>query len=272
MALASVQEGNGVRASAQGRESRKLHFEPLDKNSFTPMYFQIQTHLLKMIQSGELRAGDSVPSEEELARVYGVSRMTSRQALQSLKNQGYAAGQKGRGTFVTQPKVEKDIAHLAGFTAEMRSLGMKASSRVLEAACINADAEIASQLQIAPNAPIFRLVRLRCADDVPVAIEEGSLSRDRFPEIEKIDFRTASLYQTLRGHYSVAIDSADEILEARAANRKEAELLAIPIRSSLLVISRILRSGDGRPIEVARSLYRGDRYRAVMKVFASVTE
>jgi GntR family transcriptional regulator len=267
MATANV---NGK--AAQEREARNLHFEPLDKTSFTPLYFQIQTNLLKMIKSGELRAGDPVPSEEELSRVYGVSRMTTRQALQSLKNQGYATGQKGRGTFVTQPKVEKDIAHLSGFTAEMRTLGMRASSRVLEAVSTVADDDIASQLQLLPGAPIFRLVRLRFADGVPMAIEEGSLSRERFPGIEAIDFRNASLYQTLRERYGVTINSADEILEARAANRRESDLLEIPPRSSLLVISRILRSADGKPIEAARSLYRGDRYRAVLKVFASVTE
>lgn len=267
MATANV---NGK--AAQDREARNLHFEPLDKTSFTPLYFQIQTNLLKMIKAGELRAGDPVPSEEELSRVYGVSRMTTRQALQSLKNQGYATGQKGRGTFVTQPKVEKDIAHLAGFTAEMRTLGMRASSRVLEAVSAAADDDVATQLLVLPGAPIFRLVRLRFADGMPMAIEEGSLSRERFPGIETIDFRIASLYQTLRERYGVSINSADEILEARAANRKESDLLEIPPRSSLLVISRILRSADGKPIEAARSLYRGDRYRAVLKVFASVTE
>jgi GntR family transcriptional regulator len=267
MATANV---NGK--AAQDREARNLHFEPLDKSSFTPLYFQIQTNLLKMIKAGELRAGDPVPSEEELSRVYGVSRMTTRQALQSLKNQGYATGQKGRGTFVTQPKVEKDIAHLAGFTAEMRTLGMRASSRVLEAVSAAADDDVATQLQVLLGAPIFRLVRLRFADGMPMAIEEGSLSRERFPGIETIDFRNASLYQTLRERYGVTINSADEILEARAANRKESDLLEIPPRSSLLVISRILRSADGKPIEAARSLYRGDRYRAVLKVFASVTE
>jgi len=256
----------------QEHDARGLSFEPLDKNSFTPLYFQIQAFLLKMIQSGQLRPGDLVPSEEELARVYGVSRMTSRQALQSLKSQGYAAGQKGRGTFVTRPKVEKDIAHLAGFTAEMRTLGMKASSQVLEAVSIKATAEIAAQLKIASHAPIFKLSRLRFADGIPVAIEEGCLSEDRFPGIERVDFKTASLYETLREQYGVVIGSADEIIEARAANRKEAELLQIVARSSLLVISRVLRSADGKPIEVTRSSYRGDRYRAVMNVLASVSE
>jgi GntR family transcriptional regulator len=124
---------------------RDWDFEPLDKSSFTPMYFQIQTQLLKMIQSGRLRAGDSLPSEEELSRICGVSRMTSRQALQALKSQGYASRHKGQGSFVSQPLVEKDITHLCGFTAEMQALGIKASSRVLTAETAPAPAEIAAQ-------------------------------------------------------------------------------------------------------------------------------
>ena len=143
----------------------KWDFEPLDKNSFTPMYFQIQTQLLQMIQAGRLRAGDPLPSEEELSRIYGVSRMTSRQALQALKSQGFASRHKGHGSFVSQPRVEKDITHLCGFTAEMRALGITATSRVLEAETLPAPAELASQLGIAVNAPIYRLRRLRLADD-----------------------------------------------------------------------------------------------------------
>jgi GntR family transcriptional regulator len=93
-------------------EGTALELDPLDKSSFIPMYFQIQAQLLKMINSGKLRVGDPLPSEEDLSHVYGVSRMTSRQALLALKNQGFASRHKGRGTFVTQPKVEKDIRHL----------------------------------------------------------------------------------------------------------------------------------------------------------------
>src|SRR5580692_1686523 len=143
----------------------KWDFEPLDKHSFTPMYFQIQTQLLQMIQDGRLRAGDSLPSEEELSRIYGVSRMTSRQALQALKSQGFASRHKGQGSFVSQPRVEKDITHLCGFTAEMRALGITATSRVLEAETLPAPPELASQLGIAAYASIYRLRRLRLADD-----------------------------------------------------------------------------------------------------------
>ena len=192
--------------------------------------------------------------------------MTARQALQLLKSQGFAARHRGRGTFVTLPKVEKDIAHLAGFTAEMQALGMKASSQLLASETITATDEVATQLAIETGSPAFRLCRLRLADGLPVAIEESYLSKAKFPGIEKLHFVRRSLYQTLRERYGVRFGIADEILEARAATRQEAELLKIPSRSSLLVISRTLMNIDGEPVEMARSSYRGDRYRAVLRI------
>lgn len=264
--------------ASQGKDSAGVPaataegFIPLDKSSFTPLYFQIQSQLMQMIESGRLRVGDPLPSEEELSRIYGVSRMTSRQALQALKTQGLASRHKGRGTFVLQPKVEKDITHLSGFTAEMRALGLKASSKVLDAKILPAPADIASKLAIEIGAPAFQLNRLRLADSLPVAIEELWLSTAQFPGIEKLDFSRCSLYQTLRERYGIRVGSADEILEARSASKQEATLLDVAPRSSLLVISRTLVSVEGRPIETARSIYRGDRYRAVLRIPATAVE
>jgi len=251
---------------------RKWDFEPLDKSSFTPMYFQIQAQLLKMIQQGRLRAGDPLPSEEELSRICGVSRMTSRQALQVLKSQGFASRHKGQGSFVSQPRVEKDITHLCGFTAEMKALGIRATSRVLEADLSPATAEVASQFGIAVSAPIYRLLRLRLADDLPIAVEEIRLPHERFPGVEKLDFSRLSLYQTLRERYGIRVSRADEILEARSATRREAELLEVNPRASMLVMSRTLWSTDGLPVETAHSVYRGDRYRAVLRIPATAIE
>ena len=88
----------------------------LDKVGFIPLYHQIQRALIERIHTGELSVGDCLPSEYELARSYQVSRITARQALNNLKTSGYAISQKGRGTYVAQPKLEKNIMHLRGFT------------------------------------------------------------------------------------------------------------------------------------------------------------
>lgn len=173
---------------------------------------------------------------------------------------------------MNQPRVEKDISHLCGFTAEMRAVGLKATSQVLEKEVSPATAEIALRLGIAVHAPVFRLLRLRFADRLPVAIEEIRLPHDRFPVVEKLDFSKLSLYQTLRDRYEIRVSRADEILEARSATRREAELLGTQPRASLLAISRTLWSTDGMLVETADSVYRGDRYRAVLSIPATKME
>ncbi len=276
MALKRKQTGKRIalkltNASASSTQAQ-LDIEPLDKSSFIPLYFQIQTRLLKQIQSGQMQPDDLLPGEEDLCRLYGVSRMTARQSLQALKQQGLVRSEKGRGTFVIRPKVEKQIAHLSGFSAEMRSLGMKPSSRILEQATKTASPEIALRLGVSPGLPLLELHRLRLADALPLAIEQVWLSLAEFPGIEKIDFTRNSLYETLRERYGIRVGSADEIIEARAPTSREAKLLEISLRLSLLVISRTIRTVQGKPVEASLSLYRGDRYRAVLNIPATIVE
>jgi GntR family transcriptional regulator len=88
-------------------EKTRHPVQALDKNGFIPLYYQIQSALMEQIQSGELSEGDPLAAEEELSRCYGVDRMTARQALHGLKVRGYAISEKGRGTFVSKPKLKK---------------------------------------------------------------------------------------------------------------------------------------------------------------------
>jgi DNA-binding GntR family transcriptional regulator len=240
--------------------------QPLDKNGFIPLYYQIQRALMEKIRSGELSEGDSLASEEELSRTYQVSRMTARQALHGLKTSGYAFSEKGRGTFVTRPKLEKNIMHLQGFTEDMRQRGMKASSRLLGQIVVPANDELREKLKLNAGDQVLRLRRLRLADGIPMAIEESHIPLRQFPGLEQVDFEANSLYATLRGKYGVRVGYADETIEALLATREDAELLTIPGRASILSISRIILTTQETPIEAASSRYRGDRYRAFIRV------
>ncbi len=122
----------------------------LDKQGFIPLYYQIQQVLLEKIERGELAEGDLLDSEEELARRYQVSRMTARQALHGLKSRGVAVSQKGRGTFVRRPKLEKNIMHLQGFTVDMRQRGMTPASRLLEQTIAAPTEEQCTKLRLRP--------------------------------------------------------------------------------------------------------------------------
>lgn len=240
--------------------------QPLNKSGFIPLYYQIQRALMEKIQSGTLSQGDPIPSEEELSRIYQVSRMTARQALHGLKVNGFAFSEKGRGTFVTRPKLEKNVMHLHGFTEDMRQRGMTPTSRILEQSVIQATNDLSERLRLAVGEKVMCLRRLRLADGVPMAIEESNIPLQRFPGIEHVDFARHSLYAVLRQQYGVRVGYADEIIEALPALREEAELLTIPHRASILSITRIIFTTQETPIESASSRYRGDRYRASIRV------
>ncbi|MGH9586675.1 MAG: GntR family transcriptional regulator [Acidobacteriaceae bacterium] len=246
--------------------SQQEYVQPLDKTGFIPLYYQIQRALMEKIQSGALSQGDPIPSEEELSRTYQVSRMTARQALHGLKVNGFAFSEKGRGTFVTRPKLEKNVLHLQGFTEDMKQRGMTPSSRILEQFVILASEDLREKLRLAVDEKVMCLRRLRLADGVPMAIEESNIPLQRFPGIERVDFGLYSLYATLREQYGVRVGYADEIIEALPALREEAGLLTIPHRASILSISRIIFTTQEAPIESACSRYRGDRYRASIRV------
>jgi GntR family transcriptional regulator len=247
-------------------------FVSLNKQGFIPLYYQIQQALLEKIQSGELAEGDLLDSEEELARRYQVSRMTARQALHGLKLQGVAVSQKGRGTFVSRPKLEKNIMHLQGFTVDMRQRGMLPASRLLEQTTVAATEEQCEKLRLDPSAKVLRLRRLRLADGIPMAIELSHIPLNAFRGLEKYDFSSHSLYEVLRDRYGVRVGWADEVIEALPATAEEADLLTIPRRSSILSITRIIITTDEIPVEMACSRYRGDRYRASIRIPATNIE
>ena len=174
--------------------------------------------------------------------------MTARQALHGLKSRGYALSQKGRGTFVTKPKLEKNIMHLRGFTEDMKQRGMVPSSQLLEQTVVKATEELAEILKIEPDTAVMKLRRLRFADGIPMALEESYIPLRSFPGLERINFAKQSLYYILRENYGVRVAWADEIIEALPATREESELLTIPQRASVLSISRVIITTEQTPL------------------------
>jgi GntR family transcriptional regulator len=244
----------------------------LDKHGFIPLYYQIQQALLEKIERGELAEGDLLDSEEELARRYQVSRMTARQALHGLKSRGVAVSQKGRGTFVSRPKLEKNIMHLQGFTVDMRQRGMIPASRLLEQSVVPPNEEQCEKLRMKATHRLLRLRRLRLADGIPMAVELSHVPLNAFPGLDTYDFSAHSLYEVMRDQYGVRVGWADEVIEALPATIEEAELLTIPRRSSILSITRVIITTNEVPVEMACSRYRGDRYRASIRIPATNIE
>jgi GntR family transcriptional regulator len=234
----------------------------LRRNDATPLYAQICEALRLRIQSTELKAGGTFPSERELAEFYGVSRMTVRQALQRLRQESLIYHERGVGTFVSSRKIDVHTRNLGGFSEEMLSLGLKPSSRILELKSELPVEQVARDLDLEEGEKVFHLERLRLADDEPMAFETTYLPEKFCPELDKWDLTKTSLYQILVDNYSLQMNHAAESLEAAAATKFVAKQLGIKTNSPVLVVHRVVFSESNQPIESAFTTYRADRYRA----------
>jgi len=231
----------------------------------TTAHAQIEEWLAEAIAAGRLRPGDRMPAEQDLAAWLGVSRMTLRHALATLARRGLVERAVGRngGTFVAAAKLDQDRTTLAGFSEQLRRRGMVAGARVLSAACRPAGPAAAAALGLADGDPVCEIRRVRLGDGRPLAMERSMFPAASFPGLLgcRLD---GSLYDLLDEKYQRRPRRARESLEPVVAGAREAEALEVAPGAPLLLVERVAYDGEGRPVEFARDLFRGDRTRIVM--------
>ena len=212
-------------------------------------YAQIVEQIEHAIAEGRLAPGDRLPPERELAAEHGVSRMTVRQALQTLEARGLLRRTIGRsgGSFVARPKLERDLRTFSGLSEQLRRQGVTAGAHVISAAEV--DGAIA-------------IVRVRLADGEPFALERSSFPADRFRGLLELDL-TGSLYDLLDEYFDAAPVRAVERIEPVLADAEEAEALGVPLAAPLMLVDRIAYDSGGLVVETARDVFRGDRTRIV---------
>jgi GntR family transcriptional regulator len=233
----------------------------LDRQSAVPLYYQIQQHLLQDIRSGQFKPGKPLPSEEVISKRLRVSRMTARQALKSLCGLGVAYSQRGKGTFVSELKLEKNFRQVLSFSEEMQARGARPHSKLISSEVMTADEGAAEALHLPPGEKVIRIRRVRVADSLPMGVETTSLPLSLCPDLlEKFDPRT-SLYRTLSQVYGIHIVQADEVVEAGKANSDEARLLRISKGSPVFLFTRTAYVEGGQAVEYVKSIFRGDRYK-----------
>lgn len=238
----------------------------LDRHSVVPLYYQIQQHLLQDICSGRLKPGKLLPSEELISKRLRVSRMTARQALKSLCSRGLAFSQRGKGTFVSRMKLEKNFRQLLSFSEEMKGRGSQPRSKVLAFKRTCADGDVAEALHLNPSEEVIFLRRIRIADSEPLCIEATHLPAHLCPDLLETFEPTGSLYQALTEQYGLQVEMADEVAEASIATQAEAKLLRVHGKSPVFRFTRTAYLHNGEPIEFVKSTYRGDRCKVVNRL------
>jgi GntR family transcriptional regulator len=226
-----------------------------------PLHHQVFRDLKASLDTDEWRPGDRMPTERELAERYGCSLITVRHALGELVREGRIERIRGRGTFVLQPRIDRDIAGTMSFAEEMRRRGLDPATRVVTARIEPAGEAVAGLLGIAEEAPVAYLERVRLGGGEPLILEQARLPAERFPGLLAYDFEQRSLYDILAERYGTQIVRARESVEPVMLRRREAELLDLPTRSLAIQIDGVAHAADGSAVEAARSFVRGDRTR-----------
>jgi GntR family transcriptional regulator len=243
----------------------------IDRTSGVPAYEQIAERAVWLIDSGCLGVGDRLPPERDLATWVGVSRMTARAALASLAQRGLVDRDVGRGTFVARPKLEHDLGQFGGFTEMILREGRSPNARLRSLNVIAAPAAVARELAIAAGDPVYRIERLRFADEEPLTLEDSWVAAQRFPGLLDHDMR-GSLYAWMRDVYDSPPVRAVERLEPVLADDSQAQALAVAPASPLMLITRVAFTVDDVAVEFARDHHRGDRARFVVEVATRIPD
>ncbi len=228
-------------------------------------YVQIEEELTERIRSGLLRPGDRIPPERELAEQLQVSRMTVRQALGRLADRGLLVRERGRGTFVSAPKLIQSLSHLRGFYEQMLHQGILPTSRLLRSEQVLASAAVAQVLGLRLGEPLFQVVRLRLGGGVPLALESSFFPAKLVPGLLDLDLERNSLYRLME-RFDARPVRAIQSLEPVPAREQEAEALDVAAGSPLMLVERTAWDAHGRAVEYAKDLYRGDRSRFVAEL------
>ncbi len=223
--------------------------------SNAPIYLRVASLLRQQIAAGEIRSGDTLPSERDLCMLMGASRVTIRKAIDQLIGEGLLVRKRGSGTFVA-PRIEAPGSFLSGFSEDAAARGATAGVVWIQKALSAVSDEEARILEIVAGAAVVRLTRVRLANGEPLAIENAVVPVQFLPDIAAMG---DSLYDALAAGGNRPVGGTQRI-RAALATPGEAGLLHIPEKSEILRIERVTRLADGRPVEFTRSAYRGDRY------------
>ncbi|MBX3010103.1 MAG: GntR family transcriptional regulator [Caldilineaceae bacterium] len=237
----------------------------LDKDSPIPLYYQLAEHLKEQIHAKELLAGAQIPPERELAQQMAVSRMTARQAVAYLVNEGLLEVKPGVGTFVAQPKLTHNALHLLGFSEEMARVGITVGSTVLRQELTRPPKPIAEQLQLAAHEQVVTIVRLRQVEQTPLLLETSCLPARLCPGLEALDLTGRSLYTLLETQYHLLGYRATQTIEATTITPYEQQLFQLAAGTAMLLLEGVAYDQHDRPFEYFKAVYRGDRFTFMLK-------
>jgi GntR family transcriptional regulator len=244
----------------------------MESESNMPLYYKVQNYILDLIKSNKLKEGDLIPTEMELSNMFNISRPTVRQGLNTLVSKGYLKRRKGKGTFVTKPKIlQENTRFIESYNREMHKKGLIPETKVLEISIKICPDILLDKLGVEEGDKIIKLKRLRYAygeeeqDNKPILLTTVYIPYKKFPNLIMYDFEKRSLYEVFEEN-NVFIKKAIREIEAKLSNKEASNLLKISEGSPIHFISSFGYGEDGSVIEYAESIYPGERNKFIVEI------
>ncbi|HBH13126.1 MAG TPA: GntR family transcriptional regulator [Clostridiales bacterium] len=228
------------------------------RDSNNTLYSQLEEIIRDEIDSGKINPGQAIPSERELSKIYGLSRMTVRHALNRLVSAGLLTRVSGKGTYVSAPKINFRALTLEGLREQTYQMGKDFSSTLINFEKILAEGSIVQNLKVLQDTPIYKIERLFHVDNVPISMHKSYIPCELAPGLMDHDLTNESLYTFLREKYDIVMNRANETLETILASPGEMLLLDVPSGAPIFLLRITMFDQKDRPIEYVKVLFRGD--------------
>jgi GntR family transcriptional regulator len=243
-------------------DNEKLEFESeyINRDSSYPLYKQIENFIRNKIETKEWQVGQNVPPEQELAKKFGVSINTVKSAVKILINEGYLSRKKGKGTYISQPKIQEALVQkLVGFYEDMTEKGYSLYSKVLTLLPVHASTDIAEKLEMGKRELVINLERIRYINNEPICLVSSYYPYELCSGLLNEDLSNQSVYGLLETKYGLYVVRARRNLEAIVATKEDAKLLGIRQGDPIQLLESIAYLDTGRPVEYYIAKHRGDR-------------
>ncbi|WOB08464.1 GntR family transcriptional regulator [Piscinibacter gummiphilus] len=234
--------------------------------SSLPLYTQIKEILRARILDGSYQPHQQMPSESEMMATFNVSRITVRQALNDLQNEGLIFRLHGKGTFVSKPKAFQDLGRLQGFGEAMRQMGYETFARVLSVKTVTPSAQVAEKLQLPKRAKVTELQRVRFLNREPISLDVTYVPTSIGQRLAKEDLAARDVFVILENDYGLSLGHAELQIGSTLADEPLATQLKVEEGSPVLFIERTTHTADGAPIDYEHLYYRGDAFQYKVRV------
>jgi len=231
----------------------------LQRDSGIPLYAQLEEILRARIARGEWHENQRIPSENELNKTYGLSRMTARRVLTKLVQDGLLFRVPGKGTFLAPVKISAVSPAYAGVREQLEAMGYQTSTELLGIDREMPSVKVRKKLRLLDGQEVYAVHRVRSVQGEPISLHHSYVPAHLAPDLDQLDVVKEQLCVLLELNFSLAMKHVEENLEAASVTTEESRLLQMREGQSVLLLEDLISDVQGTPFEYSSIVFRGDK-------------